>query len=52
MTRKEAIERIKDHILVHKYYENHAVKIFEALNMAIEALEQQESYERLKEDQQ
>ena len=40
MTREEAILRIKDHIEIHKYHEAiHAFKIFEALNMAIKALE-------------
>jgi hypothetical protein len=42
MTRKEAIARIKDHMSVHKIYEERAVKITEALNMAISALEQPE----------
>lgn len=45
MTREEAITRIKDHIKIHRYYERNAVKIFEALNMAIKALEQPESCE-------
>ena len=38
MTREEAIARIKDHIEIHRYHERNAVKIFEALDMAIEAL--------------
>ena len=42
MTRKEAIARIKDHIEIHRYHERNAVKIFEALDMAIKALEQPE----------
>lgn len=42
MTREEAIIRIKDHIEIHRYYERNAVKIFEALAMAIKALEQTE----------
>ena len=42
MTRKEAIARIKDHMSVHKIYEERAVKITEALSMAISALEQPE----------
>lgn len=43
MTREEAILRIKDHIEVHKYREvAHAIKIFEALDFAIEALRQPE----------
>ena len=42
MTREEAIERIKDHIEIHRYHERTAVKIFEAFDMAIKALEQSE----------
>ena len=42
MTREEAIARIKDHMSVHKIYEERVVKITEALNMAISALEQPE----------
>lgn len=42
MTRHEAIERIQDHIDVHKYREPEAVRILEALDMAIEALKQPE----------
>lgn len=42
MTREEAIARIKDHMSVHKIYEERAVKITEALNMAISALQQPE----------
>ena len=38
MTREEAIARIKDHIEIHRYHERNAVKIFEALDMAIKAL--------------
>ena len=41
MTREEAITRIKDHIEIHRYHERNAVKIFEALDMAIKALEQE-----------
>lgn len=41
MTRKEAIERIKIHMLIHRMAEDRAVYITEALNMAIEALEAQ-----------
>ena len=44
MTRKEAIARIKDHISIHKICEERAVKITEALNMAISALEQSEPH--------
>ena len=43
MTREEAVARIKDHIEIHKYHEWNAVKIFEALDMAIKALQQPES---------
>ena len=42
MTREEAITRIKDHIEIHRYHERNAVKILEALDMAIKALEQPE----------
>lgn len=42
MTREEAVARIKDHIEIHKYHERNAVKIVEALDMAIKALEQPE----------
>ena len=42
MTRKEAIARLKDHMSVHKIYEERAAKITEAFNMAISALEQPE----------
>ena len=40
MTREEAIARIKDHKVVHKMNEPRAIYISEALEMAIEALEQ------------
>lgn len=43
MTREEAITRIKDHIEIHRYHERNAVKIFEALDMAIKSLEQPKS---------
>ena len=39
MTREEAIARIKDHIEIHRYHERDAVKIFEALDTAIKAME-------------
>lgn len=39
MTREEAVARIKDHIEIHRYHERDAVKIFEALDMAIKAME-------------
>ena len=41
MTREEAIRRIKQHRDIHKLYESRAVKISEALDMAIKALEQE-----------
>lgn len=41
MTKEEAVARIKDHIEIHRYHGRNAVKIFEALNMAIESLEKQ-----------
>lgn len=41
MTNQEAIERIKDHIDIHKINEKNAVYISEALDMAISALEKQ-----------
>lgn len=39
MTREEAIKRIKHHKIVHKMDEPNAIKISEALDMAIEALQ-------------
>lgn len=39
MTNREAIERIKDHIRVHKIGEYPHIHIAEALNLAITALE-------------
>ena len=41
MTREEAIARIRNHKIVHKMNEPRAIYISEALDMAIEALEQQ-----------
>ena len=41
MTRKEAIARIKDHKVVHKMNEPRAIYISQALDMAIQALEQE-----------
>ena len=41
MTNQEAIERIKEHIAIHKYTELHAIHIVEALEMAISALQAQ-----------
>lgn len=45
MIKEEAIARIRDHMSVHKIYEERAVKITEALNMAIKALKQPEPCE-------
>ena len=42
MTNQEAIERIKDHIDIHKINEKSAVYIYEALDMAISALQAQD----------
>ena len=42
MTKEEAVAIIKDHIEIHRYHERNAVKILEALDMAIKALEQPE----------
>ena len=42
MTKKEAIARIKDHISVHKEYEEKTIKIIEALNIALSVLEETE----------
>ena len=42
MTREEAIRRIKQHRDIHKLYESRAIKISEALDMAIKALKQPE----------
>lgn len=41
MTREEAIARIKNHKIAHKMNEPRAIYISEALDMAIEALEQE-----------
>ena len=41
MTEKEAIDRIKIHMTIHRMAEDRAIYITEALNMAIEALEAQ-----------
>ena len=41
MTREEAINRIKDHMVTHHLKEPRAVYISEALAMAIKALEQE-----------
>ena len=42
MTNKEAIDRILDHMVVHKMAEKHAVKITEALRMAMNALKEKQ----------
>ena len=42
MTNEEAVARIKDHIEAHRYHERNAVKIFEALDVAIKALKKQD----------
>ena len=44
MTREEAIKRIKHHKIVHKMDEPNAIKISEALDMAIEALKTQSKW--------
>ena len=41
MKPEEAIKRINEHITIHRYNEPHAIRIAEALQMAIEALEKQ-----------
>ena len=41
MTNEEAIERINEHIAIHRYNEPQAIRIAEALQMAIEALKEQ-----------
>lgn len=38
ITYKEAAERIKDHMIVHSMHERSAVKITEALGIAVELL--------------
>lgn len=43
MTNQEAIQRIEAHKKIHLKSEPHAILITEALDMAIKALEQQES---------
>ena len=42
MTNEEAIERINEHIAIHRYNEPQAIRIAEALQMAVEALEHPE----------
>lgn len=46
MDNQEAIRRIKDHMRVHKIGEYPHIKLAEALNMAIEALKENENEER------
>ena len=41
MKPEEAINRIKEHIVIHQYNEPHAIHIAEALQMAIDALRKQ-----------
>ena len=41
MTVEEAIERINEHIAIHRYNEPQAIRIAEALQMGIDALEKQ-----------
>ena len=38
---KKAIERINDHIMVHRIYEPHSIRIWDALQMAKKALRKQ-----------
>lgn len=40
MTNKEAIRRIKEHMIIHKLNEPRAIHISEALEMAVKALEE------------
>lgn len=44
MTIKEAVQRIEDHIRVHRIGEHPHIKLFEALRMAIGALRAQEEW--------
>ena len=43
MTNQEAIKRIEEHIAIHKYRESHAMHIVDALDLAISALQAQDS---------
>ena len=43
MDNKEAIKRIREHMIIHKLNEPQAIHISEALEMAIEALEEKEA---------
>lgn len=47
MTKEEAIERIREHMRVHKMKERQAILISEALDMAIEALELMDELEQM-----
>ena len=42
MTNEEAIERIHDHMVVHKMAEKRAIKITKALQMAMDALKKRQ----------
>lgn len=44
MTNREAIKRIKDHMEVHKIGEYPHIKLAEAINMAIDALNGQQAH--------
>lgn len=44
MTNNEAINRIREHMIIHKYKEPYAIKISEALEMSIAALENQKNW--------
>lgn len=50
MTNEEAIERINEHIAIHRYNEPHAIRVAEALQMAISALEKQIPKKTIKPD--
>ena len=46
MTNQEAIMRIKEHIRIHQICEPKAIKISEALDLAISALEFRDKYDQ------
>jgi len=48
MTREEAIARIKEHKNIHKMNEPRAILISEALDIAIEALEQEPILDKIR----
>lgn len=48
MTNKEAIARIRDHIIIHKMNEPRAIYISEALRKAIQALEQEDVLDKIR----